>query len=282
MKKQTCFLLLFLNVWIYPVSGQERNITYQRQDSIIFTRYIQAFTAKKNLPTSDLIIKTAEFFIKAPYVAGTLNVNGKKEMLVVNLRQFDGNTLVESCLALVRTLQHQQPTFKAYSAELKDIRYRNGKLTDYNSRLHYFSDWIPDNEKKGKIINLTYEFGGEPFSIIADDISRKAKLHQPLSDTMIRHKTAETEQNIPAGKYFRIPKNIPANSRIRNGDILCLTTNGKGAGISQIGFALRQGQILYFIHASQAGKKVEISSVPFIQFIEQNEKTTGYMVIRPL
>ena len=282
MKKCLFLLLFFLSIGLYPLSGQESNVIYQPEDTVIFNRYIHIFASRKNLPTGELVIQTAEFFLKKPYVPRTLEVNAHSEKLVINLRQFDCTTFVESCLSLVRVLQHRQPSFKAFCEELKKIRYRDGELTDYSSRLHYFSDWITNNEKKGKVMNLTHEFGGVPFVIEANIMTSRPELYPAMKDLMVKYEMKKIEQNVSDRRYFRLPKELPANSRIRNGDILCLTTKGSGVGISHVGFALRQGEILYFLNASQTAQKVEISAVPFIQLISQREKTTGYMVVRPL
>ena len=41
------------------------------------------------------------------------------------------------------------------------IRYRDGVIDQYPSRLHYFSDWIYDNVKKGIVEDVTEEIGGK-------------------------------------------------------------------------------------------------------------------------
>ena len=43
---------------------------------------------------------------------------------------------------------------------LETIRYRNGVLDGYPSRLHYFTDWIRNNEQKGLVRDITSELGG--------------------------------------------------------------------------------------------------------------------------
>ncbi|KAA6304419.1 hypothetical protein EZS27_043932, partial [termite gut metagenome] len=38
---------------------------------------------------------------------------------------------------------------------LRQIRYRDGRMEGYTSRLHYVSDWINDNIRKGLIEDVT-------------------------------------------------------------------------------------------------------------------------------
>ena len=49
------------------------------------------------------------------------------------------------------------------------IRYRGGRLAGYPSRLHYFTDWLLDNERRGLIEIITADLGGsvdsEPISL---------------------------------------------------------------------------------------------------------------------
>ena len=56
-------------------------------------------------------------------------------------------------------------TFEDYEKEILNLRYRDGKLTDYTSRLHYFSDWIFDINKRGIGKDITKEIGGEKYNL---------------------------------------------------------------------------------------------------------------------
>ncbi|HLP03976.1 MAG TPA: N-acetylmuramoyl-L-alanine amidase-like domain-containing protein [Paludibacter sp.] len=282
MKKYKFLFLLFTILCIQNMFAQERNIIYQKLDTLIFHRYIQSVGPKKQSSIGDLMIQTAVFLMDSPYVPKTLEVTGKNEKLVVNLRQFDCSTLVENCLALVHTLKSKDQSFDTFCSELKTIRYRNGNLTDFSSRLHYFTEWISNNETKGKVINLTKAFGGNPLPLKLDFMTRKADLYPQMSNPSVFSELKTVEQNISQRNNFYIPKSSPVSAKIRNGDILCLTTNVQGLDISHVGIAFKLGNELYFLHASQTDQKVEISSEPFIKYIARLNRVTGYMVVRPL
>ena len=48
---------------------------------------------------------------------------------------------------------------------LKKIRYRNGKIEGYTSRLHYSSDWLYEMQRQGFLEDVTRECGGIHFPI---------------------------------------------------------------------------------------------------------------------
>jgi len=71
-----------------------------------------------------------------------------KEKLIVNVSAFDCTTFVETVLALARCAVVGKCSNHEFRKHLKSIRYGNGKISGYSSRLHYFTDWLRDNEKR--------------------------------------------------------------------------------------------------------------------------------------
>ena len=118
---------------------------------------------KKNLsskPINEVIVEIGKSFIGTDYVSHTLEVDGE-EQLVINLTGFDCNTFLENVLVFSRGIKKGQTTFEDYQNELNFIRYRDGEIDQYPSRLHYFTDWIHDNENKGIVKDITKEKGGD-------------------------------------------------------------------------------------------------------------------------
>ncbi len=71
-----------------------------------------------------------------PYVANTLEVNDDEE-LVINCDQVDCTTFVENVLAMsLCPTQGDDMSERDFSNNLEQIRYRNGKIDGYTSRLH--------------------------------------------------------------------------------------------------------------------------------------------------
>ena len=143
MMRKICILLV---VWMVALSV-EAQVTYQRADSIKICKLL----AQANQQTSTLWL--ARQFMEVPYVAHTLEVNAR-EQLVVNTRQLDCTTLVETVTALKLCANRGQKSWKDYVQMLTTLRYRQGVLDGYPSRLHYFSDWIRDKAQMQLISDI--------------------------------------------------------------------------------------------------------------------------------
>ena len=89
--KRTLFCLFFFAFLSLPGKAQ--------RDKAIYERYCTAVKEKAALPTGDLMVETARFFLGTPYVAGTLEE--EPETLVINLHGLDCMTLVELSLIYI-------------------------------------------------------------------------------------------------------------------------------------------------------------------------------------
>jgi hypothetical protein len=100
----------------------------------------------RGTPVGLRLRRAAEALLGAPYVADSL-VGGpdRPEQLVVRLDAFDCVTLVESALALARSA-----TAAGFREELVRTRYRAGEIS-WPARLHYFSDWLRCNARRGAL-----------------------------------------------------------------------------------------------------------------------------------
>ena len=270
---------LLLYLWIPFILSAQKNTN---EDQIVFDRFLTEMTPHKSSPTGDLMVETARFFLNTPYVASTLEK--EPEGLVVNLRELDCMTLVETTTALVRTLRDKNPSYDSYCGHLQEIRYRNGKIGDYTDRLHYTSDWIYENERAGRVKDVTHEIGGKPldmnlfFMSTHPDSYKQLKNHPGLID-----KIAQKEKEINARSYFYIPETEinERASEIRNGDIVCFVTTVKGLDISHVGIICREGDKLTFIHASTTRKQVIVNEEPLQDYVQSIKRNSGIMLVRP-
>lgn len=273
-------LLLFLSVLSLAVQAQ---ITALPADRQAFERYIEQFAGKKEMPTARLALQTALFFRGAPYVAATLEK--EPEQLVVDLREFDCTTLIETSLALARALRSDSAGWPAFCRELQLIRYRNGEIKDYASRKHYISDWIADNERLGLVKEITREIGGKPRPQHVSFMSEHPdKYKQLAADPALRQELKKQEDRINEQTVFYVPKEEIGNtaSRIRSGDILCFTTTWKGLDVSHMGFAYRIDGELTFVHASSTAGKVIVNPEPLSEYVKKVKHNDGIRVVRPL
>ena len=119
---------------------------YDKQDSITIEKLLaEAQTLKTE---ENRMLFFGKQFIGIPYVAHTLE-KGVDEVLVVNTRELDCTTFIETCTALTLADQKDIRSFAGYCQILRQLRYRQGIIDEYPSRLHYFSQWIADNEIHG-------------------------------------------------------------------------------------------------------------------------------------
>ena len=259
-------------------------VDQQPQDSVIAEQRLAWVRQNRldTLPIGELTARIGRTFVGAPYVPGTLEAEGA-ERLIVNLRTFDCVTFVENSLALARTAK-LGGGYDEFKEQLLLIRYRGGKLNGYPSRLHYFSEWISNNEAKGIVRNITRELGGveerEPIRFMTTN----AEKYRQLSDTSVLRAIRETEEHLSQTPRYYIPEDRIASvaSRIEDGDVIAATSVERGLDVVHTGLALWVNNQLHLMHAPLVGKSVEISELPLAERIKSIKTQDGIMVARPL
>lgn len=242
----------------------------------------------KNLsskPINEVVIEIGKSFIGTDYVAYTLE-KGDKESLVVNLTGLDCYTFTESTFALARCIKKGKTSFEDYLKEIETLRYRDGKMGEYPSRLHYFSDWIFDINKRGIGKYIVKEIGGEKINKKIDFMTTHIDSYRQLKENpKFVDEIKKIEEEISARDYYYIPQSKiqELESKIHTGDIVGITSSLDGMDIAHTGIAIKMddGRI-HFMHAPIVGKKVQITEKPLADYIAGNKKQTGIMLIRPL
>jgi hypothetical protein len=261
------------------------DVAMDPQDSIIFAERIDWALQQRldTVPIGDAIAAIGRTFVGAPYVPGTLEVEGP-ERLVVNLRELDCVTFVETVLAMARVLHAGTPDFASFQRELVRIRYRDGVLTGYPSRLHYFSEWISDNEAKGIVDDVSADLGGRVDPGEISFMTRNPGAYRQLGDTGTVAEIREIELELSGRERFYIPQEgIEAVAAgIRDGDIIAATSTLDGLDIAHTGFALWVDGRLHLMHAPLVGTVVEISERPLAERLQRIDAQDGIMVARPL
>ncbi|HRZ97617.1 MAG TPA: DUF1460 domain-containing protein [Paludibacter sp.] len=278
------FFLLFLSIPATFSQSAWSDADIEKQSVNAFEDIVDKFKTDKSKSTGDLLIKIGRYLLEKPYVGHTLEHNDT-EQLVVNLLQFDCTTLAENCLALARTLKNPVCRYDTFRKELQAIRYRNGQIADYTSRLHYFSDWIFNNVQKNIVRDISCEMGNVPFTVYVDYMSQHPESYKMLKNNAgFINKITATEKEISARKNCFIPKNEiqKYESLIHDGDILGITTNMKGMDISHVVMAVYENKQLRILHASSKLMKVVISNETLIQYLANRSDATGIVIARPL
>ncbi len=246
-----------------------------------------AMAARRGLqedPVGDIMAVIGSSFTGAPYEAHTIEVPGP-ERLVCDLRTFDCTTFVESTLALSRCVKLGTATYEAFQQQLQLIRYRSGVIQGYPSRLHYFIDWIADNEKKKIVRDITHDLEGVAVTKPIDFMTTHRESYRQLADEDNVQAVAEAEHRLSERTYTVLTKGHIAavQDRLQNGDIIALATSIKGLDVTHTGMAVRSGTVVKFLHAPLSGGAVQLSERPLPEYVAAlGARTTGIIVSRPL
>jgi len=242
------------------------------------------------LPMGELMAEVGRGLVGTAYVPRTLEVDGP-ERLVVNLRGLDCVTFVENVYALsallktdvVSRLDNRGAVEGEYERALRALRYRGNVIDGYPSRLHYFTDWIADNEQKQLLTDITVALGGilDPEPI--DFMSTHSDAYRQLDDVENLEAIHGTEVALNARARHFIPEaDIQGVAReIRNGDIVAATSTVAGLDVAHTGLALWVDGELRLLHAPLVGEAIQISESSLADRILRIEGQDGILVARP-
>ena len=246
MKKKIKYLLFFCLLFMGAAEAHAAQIDYWRSDSIKVMKLFRK--AHREVRDSNYMLYFGRQFIGLPYVAKTLDLH-KDEQLVVNLRQFDCTTLVETALALSECMKRKTPDFTHFCKELALIRYRDG-IVSYPTRQHYFTYWINQNVRKRLVTDLQGPV--PPFT--AKQLVSKAALD---NSALLR-------------------------STIHNGDIIVILTSKRGLDTSHIGIAVWHADGLHLLNASAIRHRVVEEPKLFRTYMMEHPTFTGIRFVRAI
>ena len=229
----------------------------------------------------------ARKFLGRPYVAHTLDLYDE-ERLVVNTRQLDCTTLVENVTALTLCVYRNLYSWHDYLNALVAMRYRNGLIDRYPSRIHYFTEWITANTATKTVEEI--QTPDPPFSSVqtvsVNYMSQHPESYQALRQhpeyvAMIR----QMEERVTGERFRFIPKSEVRNSRamrsaIHDGDIIAITSKKTGLDIAHLGFAVWRKDGLHLLNASSVHKKVVEEPMTLYQYLQKHPSHTGIRIIR--
>ena len=233
-------------------------------------------------PIGEVMQVMGEFFLRKPYVTGILDVPGE-ETLICRLDGFDCVTFVETTLAMARGIEHGDFSEEAFRHNVADMRYRGGEMGDYCSRIHYFSEWITDNEARGTVVDVTEAIGGRPLDKRINFMSQNRDRYPRLADddemfACIR----EMEEELAEVSFFYIPKRETraAYDGLQAGDVIAIVTDIEGLDITHTGLAYDHGDgRIGLLHASTSGGV--IVSPDLQDYLMNNRRQVGILVARP-
>lgn len=277
------FLLLSLCLFPLLFSGLSQAQTYctKANKDLCESQLnkLKAVTADQNI--QEIAIQVGKNFLGTPYVGGTLEV-GTEEQLVIDLQGLDCTTFMENVVVFSRLAKKGKLNFEAFQEELEFLRYRDGRMQSYASRLHYFTEWISNNEAKGIVKDITADIGGEPYNKQINFMSTHRSVYKQLASDEYFENIKEIEVQLNQKKRFYIPKAKLASleSGIQSGDLVTITTTIKGLDVSHVGMAYKKNGRIHMLHASTRSKMVEITSVPLADYLQRSKSQSGIIVCR--
>lgn len=270
-----CKVFVFSSVLVLGSSFQQ-----PLSDEEIYQKKIQQAQGSN---MHEYTLNIAKGFLNRPYKAYTLE-SKDEEKLVVNLKEFDCSTFVESCVAMGLTYRKNDTSFDKFQYYLKRLRYYNkGQIKGYDSRIHYFSDWIYTHNQDGLLEDITHSLGGIPLKKDINFISTNWDKNPNATNTSLQEKIRKVENKISNQDFYYIPKAKirSIEDKLLNGDIIGITTNIDGLDITHEGFAIRlQDRRVYLLHASSEFKRVMVSDKPLAEYMAPKKTQTGIMVSR--
>src|ERR1700737_3493368 len=243
----------------------------------------------RSLPLGDRTVVIGRSLLGTPYANYTLEIDNHIEAPSVNLNGVDCWTYFEIALGFARMLETKTRNYTPQDllAMVELDRYRGGRCNgSYTSRLHFLEDWIYDNERRGLVRNLTRSLGGVPMR--GRHLNEMS--HQWRESRYMRHNVAlvpqlaQIDKRIASRTIYHIPREQVSQieSRIRSGEVICITGRGPEGFTEHVGLAYRDGVgVVHFMHASKDERRVVID-VPTRQYVSRYHNFTGLMVLRPL
>ncbi len=264
-------------------NNTERETAAQPEDIARFEKIVQ-YANKQNLPDrpiGEIVQAIADNFLGKPYAEGLLDKSAT-EKLIVTLDKFDCVLFVETVLAIARGVAVKDYDYQNFVNRIEEQRYLNGKMNGYCSRLHYFSEWINDNQKRQTVENITAKLGGVPMNKTLNFMSQHRSSYPQMAKD---EATYQCRVGIEADLAKTTVNYIPTNriktvySQLKPGDIVAVATDVKGLDVTHTGFVYRNADgNMGLIHASPAGQVTVAYDLH--RYISRVESAIGIVVAR--
>ncbi|MFO8028518.1 MAG: DUF1460 domain-containing protein [Cyclonatronaceae bacterium] len=206
---------------------------------------------------SSLVAHYADRQLGITYVGGLLD-EPDEEQLVVTLDGSDCVIYVEMSLAMAMTTLQGQTSYEDFRENLAFIRYREGDIDGYPSRLHYFSDWLLTNQEKD-LLDILFQEEGLPAIEPPDFMSQNRENYRHLAENdQLFEKIQAIEEQLADHRLVYIPQDrIPEfQDRFETGDILAFVTTIEGMDMTHTGLVKMEGDRAGFYHASMTGSVI--------------------------
>lgn len=240
--------------------------------------------ANRSKTVPQLMIIAAKEMLGTEYVAGSLEQVPEK--LKVSLVETDCILFVESCLAMAVNAKKGVFHPDSLCTAVQNLRYRNGKVDGYASRIHYTSEWIKQGEGRGIFTEITDVLSGENlsgqrFTYMTEHSDAYRQLKGNAAEVA---RIAQMEKYLNGFEdYYVIPKGDVRKIEhlLKDGDILGFNSTVKGLDIAHVALVYHKenGQV-GFIHASQVDGKVVVDEKDIADYVNGRKNNNGIRIVR--
>lgn len=278
-------IFLFLLLLSVGQRVDASNIVYDKTDSTLVTYLLEEAATMPR--SSNFTLHFARSLIGVKYENYILEQT-QTEQLIVDLRHLDCTTFVETVAALSICAKRRATSFADYCRTLRTLRYRDGIITDYSSRLHYFTDWIRNNQQHGFvewIQSPNPPFTEQKICSYWCMTRLKHKYKQLVADPTLVPKIAKCEENLRGTPFRYIPKSLLNGNReqlscINDGDIICMVSSAGILDVAHLGFAVWHGEELHMIDASMIHRKVVEEEKSMFKYQAGQPGQIGILVVK--
>lgn len=161
---------------VYPTGGHgwgfQDHFKYKQQWTQELEKWLRDGVVFPENP--EPMLRIGKSYLGTKYVANTLDQDGE-ESLVIRTDAVDCLTFVEYTLA--------QALGSSFADNLQKIRYRDGIINGYPSRLHYTSEWIENGIRHGFLTDITAKNSAHTQKISLSYMSTHPKQYKKLADS---------------------------------------------------------------------------------------------------
>jgi hypothetical protein len=238
------------------------------------------------------VARVGELALGSPYRAHTLEeyldvagASPAREPLTAYLTGFDCVSLVESALAIARAAALPRAGWNDFAREIERMRYRGGVRAGYASRLHYFSEWMADNARRGLLRDLGPELGAVEDRRPLRFMTAHRSAYRALADDGVYREIGAMERSLDASPRHLVPTARIASvlGGIETGDVLAFATSIEGLDCTHTGLAYRdRAGVMRVLHAPLSGGVVQVSRGTLPEYVAALRGVTGILAARPL
>lgn len=280
----TIILSLLLSAFTAHSASQQWMRFHCEEDTLKINNLLKKGFDSNIEDANELIAFYANELLGTPYVAHTLE--GDKELLTINIDETDCTVFVETLYALARTTLNDRYSWRDFANNLESIRYRNGLMDGYASRLHYISDWIVDNTHRGNITEITSELPDVRYEIKTLDYMTSHRDSYPAlsgSATYAELKSFEIGYRLHRFPYIKKESvdSKKIKEKLKTGDIIALVSKTEGLDVTHMAIIVQDEKgKFHMLHASSTKEEVVIEKDDLKETLRRNRNWIGIRIIR--